>query len=1804
MANCTISTIDYIKGSIPQEQRELFNETLSAYENAEINPIYKSFKDIKNRKVETPEFLAITYKNKIKEPLVLIKGDTIYIPKRTISKDSAIIEETKKLLEEALEEKYLYMLPYNLRKRIITNPYIFYDSAGETTVQKYDTPEGIAIKTTSLLTKATKHALEFKMSLNRELKETSPRYREELKMRAIEEFKGIPLNFKKVFTTASFNNVYIKDNNTVTVLIPRYHLRSSVDSDFIKGKVYETEEDLLNAVKRIYEGDIDDPLRKHNYRTVADLNNNVYSVFLNNSLHHNSQNLNEIDKGRVPINKIMRAINKEINVDPQILNELQYKTITHKGVRIVAIGDNAELTLAKVESERGALDFAVELAKKSGITTLTFVDSVRLPNYLYGSTFYESEFYGRQAVINVGAILRNKGAFDILGTIVHEIIGHPLIGSIKASNPKLFENLYKEVMSTDLGKEISYNLPKVYFMQGYEKEEIIVRYLQHQYSKPLKDLFENKETKPFLKQFLHKFIELLNRVLKKFFGVGLDIGTPFKDGKLDLSRLSENTSIEDLLQKVVDNSFVVSAASAIRMEVEDTNTENKEILKYLKTLKKTLSPTSDEELYLNSATGKKYFRVGDEEKGGMSYFLRTKGKKSSIEDRADKLWAGNDPEKVMNTNLGPMNKKDYIDKLNTIIKEAQIRGKILHAKLRKASGDWNENLQNELEGYLSELGVEEKLFNWIDDNVSKIFDRLGINTFKEGIEESKKDKLIFEQPVSIEEFNIAGTIDILVKHPDNTFSIIDLKTGFRFNDSYMVDPFKYGDLGSSDDILWATYRNKAKLQKMLYAFALKSKYPNIKFKNIYTLWLPSKHYLKSPQMVQKVRVKPYLEMMKKVFQNEFKEQLELIKDRVGKEEFNKLFNPEEYMAGYSHRVTEDMAKARSNNQRLLDLYLAKLRHAVMYDPNPESPQALKGSKGKMKKAAKITKKILELLEKDNTLSLDVMTWNKDIGDLSLFLGTRGTIPSPYIRIFNSLLTAAEQKVDERFQVHYNKFRSLLQPILDNYYQRKGALHKTTRGLIGKIDKAELFEFARIPVYNDNGEIIDYRFRITEEDWNDAINKYSYINHSNLEIYKNFVDYINNSYAQFFVDEKSKNGTAIANEVATYRFKNRDGSPQAITYLDLHNGVRPSRPHQRKFGIFKYSPGFYPKVFKTLEEYPTMSKEQLIEYKNREFSFHLEHNYELQDSTDEAIPMKYLGSVTLNAQPELYSVDLEHQYVRFMKNYLRLEEMKDVYAIGKGLTYYLKHKDDSNFKKTNEWLEFAVKDFIRGIRMEDQKLIEKSIKRYSPTKIANSFMKAMSIPTLGLNLVGGTANGIFITIQTTLASIRNSILKKNITKGLSEDLLGIRGNEVSFTFKDLKQAWVDVWDMAGDIMKGEAYNNKLFLLLNKFNYLPNNWDWALSSELLKTTGNRLFSSRTIYLFYSLPEEIIASLIMAAQLRSMKIVSGEHKGKSLWEMYEVVEKKDENGNPYKIVEWKKDSEGKPISRGVIKTPEGYKDVTELTSVEIERLHYTYEALHGGYRDRDRMKIEMSIWGRMFFQFKKFLPNILRGGITSSHENPGLGRFVPTGEIKDGKEVVKWVSQVMEGRWKVLAKSMFYYMNMRVKENSKDGGEEQTMLEKVFSYFAIDGNENYSWDELDTSQKEAIIDAMQTLSLWSLLGFFGIMAFGGDSKDPWYKFYYRIVGDITAFYNPFEFSKNLANFTPVSWKKGYDVFDSTSTVFTSLSLIALGDEESAFTQEGFLRGGKSFIRNVPLASGIYRTYRQYADTGEIDDYFPILR
>lgn len=1254
-------------------------------------------------------------------------------------------------------------------------------------------------------------------------------------------------------------------------------------------------------------------------------------------------------------------------------------------------------------------------------------------------------------------------------------------------------------------------------------------------------------------------------------------------GKVDRLLLSDSTHIDFLIEGVEGefiNDILIIRPDRIANRVAEG----------LEELSEHLTKDLDSGEYTHTPSKTKYQSVTDYINGGLSWFYRNinTSEKDYATWIADTKWGKRDKTEKLHTSYGHIDHTTFIERYRESIDKGIAKGNIVHKHLERfINGDPTGVIKAQIDQIAFDNKFHPLQFKWVQDRAKLILEKAGVNIFDSNIKEEDKDVILSETKIKSDLLGLGGTVDNLIFHSDGSVSIKDIKTGLSIVKETMSDIFLFGDQGSGQDILWNNPLNRAKLQLMLYAVILKSENPDIKFRSLDVVWVPNENSILRNDPNRTVQVTPFLSMIESVIRNRKPEVYKKLKDSLSDSEFKKLFDPKEYQVGYSKNLAKQVKESVLSPAELLHVKMEQLRHAVFYDLDPHRPTKEFTSK-RLEQAKRLTKEILELKSKTN--DLDLISWKEDISFLSEWLGTTATSSNPYVQVFHSFLRERQTVANQRYQESRAEFLSFLKPIYNLYLQRTGkkTISNLTYNKLVNIDYEDLYGFMYKEIYNKEGELVKYELNHTEEDWQEATNKYDYLNKDNIKIYRAFAEFIHKSYSQFFINEQGNfsegnRKIALANKTATYKSVS-ESVQKPVTNLQLHNGeLERSAPIKDSF---VYSKGFFPKVPRRLEEFGSiLNKNRAKEAWKRFSSFYIEDVYEGWHSQTEALPMKYLGNSIIDANPQKFSMNIEYQFDKFMKAYINKEELDDVYALGKGIQYMAQSNQQDRLA---DFLDKQIKQQIQGIsqsRTSKKNFVGKNKYNLDFLKMLGGLKNVAAAPIMWLNIVGGSANSVFTYMFAVKESVKNQVMKNGA------DFFGIDGKSVDFTAEDLFNSHKSGFQaMMRDSMTAQLKGNKDFLLLKKFGYLPNNWDWASNpSELMSTSMNGI-NQDAFYMFYSIPEEAIATMIMISQLKSMKIKEGPLKGTSLYDMYSPVENYNSNGEKFFTLKWKDDpTTGKPYVRGVLKNEDGsFTELTELDGKEISRLFFAYEKIHGGYRSSERSKLDYYIIGQLFLQFRRYLPNILRIFGMSSAKRSSVGFYKHTEEQENGKDILEWQSNIMEGRWIVLGKYIQNLMGSRFKiENPSNE------LQMFMNTFLL-GNENYNWEELSDNQKEALIESVTSLSMWLMMFAGYIMIFGADGgdDDSFKKWYARIMNDFYQPYNPLEFGKNLTNIAPIGPGKTYSAFNNLITTTLSGMQYVAGDTETALTQEGTLRGWNALQRDIPFLGARRRVVNFYED------------
>lgn len=1127
---------------------------------------------------------------------------------------------------------------------------------------------------------------------------------------------------------------------------------------------------------------------------------------------------------------------------------------------------------------------------------------------------------------------------------------------------------------------------------------------------------------------------------------------------------------------------------------------------------------------------------------------------------ANSLWAGEDPTilKLTDMSVQPVTKDEYVRMVDASYQIGIAKGTIFH-KLVHQYVSKDPNTQGELQQLYAENHILPDEFSWLDGNtIKQIINKTGTNAYAKDAK-LRTDRLYTEKVIASPLLGWAGTADMWIDHGDNIYSVFDLKTGRAFNRMFENSFLKYGRTSVAD--IFDSPRNRAKLQVMLYAFMAKVEHPEARFRNLELLHVRDKWSIGEPDAFRHVNVQAMLE----IIQNTLKAEHPLIYAKLEKlGHFKSIFDPASYM-------TNDSASFENNHPgadpaMLLKLKILELQGLVMYDKDIIG-NVLRDDYASRDRYKRIEELMEEIIKLRNDQSLSYASWDTDMGWMDRWLGSPSASTNPYVKMYYSLLTENKQKARNKYLTWREKLNALIRAL------QKESGTKPITSLIGGTNREKLFGFALKK--EEVGDTFRTRF-VTEKDseWS-----------SLTDTQKKFLVFANDSIGMFFDNKLSDyedpitgKKVALANQVITYR--KRGGREVPVTNLDLYNKTFDKSSGARR-EKFVYKRGFFPKHPPQLVDVAArhggyFSQGVLRFIWNRNMTNYFEAVYDNWFNTDEAIPMKYLGGNGIEMSGN-YTMNVELALDAFVKQHYYKQHLDQTYAFAQATKLYLTAKENAGngitYDRLIDWFENSIDLHILGRRQKEIKFGTRTFGRinkgqyqqFNAVKFLRSVKNFFTGPTMWLKPLTGLPNFVFASLVTLKEGLKNSL-------GLGTANANFDLADIAFGFKEAFKLYL--WDGRSD----DAYKqSKAYLLMEKFGYLPDSYDWYTRPNQLLTARNRMFSSRSMMIFHSLPEEVISTAIFVAQLKSMEFTNTEGVKTNMWEAYDTTTETLSDGTAYTNIEWKGGIRGKRNVSNVSDKPI-YEDVTEMTNEEMNHVKFLYEKMHGGYRIDERVAAEYYIFGEMMLQLKKFMPAMLKNVWASRGIRQTQGYFEKITD-DNGNEVLKWKPQVIEGRYRLILGMLFNALSIK---QSKTNGEKGN---KVLEFLGFQYDESYKWSELSEAQKEDLWDFAITSLMWiaMLFGYFNL--WDRDDEDTLKKIYGRIMNDTAGYVNPLEIGKNITNMIqPISVRKGYKLVESSAELLWSTMLYGAGYDDEALTKQGNFRGWSEFQRNVHFLSAYH--------------------
>ncbi len=1137
-----------------------------------------------------------------------------------------------------------------------------------------------------------------------------------------------------------------------------------------------------------------------------------------------------------------------------------------------------------------------------------------------------------------------------------------------------------------------------------------------------------------------------------------------------------------------------------------------------------------------------------------------------IQQKADKEWdeAGYSADRKLSMiNFGEdVNKEDWIKQKKFDHEKDIANGKIIHWNFELQIGAKNpEVIEAKIQQLKAKYFLLDDSFSWAENSYAAYVKNFGY---------TNRTLDYSEIAIESEELGMAATIDHMIFYDDGEIGINDWKSGSSFSQSFTNRMMKYGDVPSVD--IRNDNMNASKLQVMFGALLWKMKYPDAKFKNLTVQWVNKNLDTKSSQDAAEVNVRAYMNLIKLWMKDNHPEVYK-------KYEKTNLFDIAEYNGynmGTANKIRQWGGGASAYEQSLETDILSVL----MEHNNPREMADIEGGSNfeSKKKLADHAYEILQL--SSGNVAFDTLKDDKDARDITpikRWLASFEDIDNPYLNEYKKIYDQKKHMAMREIQRKRAKFEVLMTPVYTKWINAKGktfveaAFKKRLTKISPWNTKGDgLFQFAWV-TQEDEGVRDDYLVHPDKhpEAWRKLSN-----DEQNLMMY--FHDTLHSYWDQ-------TNPTSLMNRPITIDAYGKD-----VSNFDKI---------KRKFSNtsekeFMYEKGMTPRYYMSIKEIFDkfkFSKKTFQHIFNKYLTFRLENDWDEWQNEEEIIPVKGVQNA-FNTQEDMYTRNVEVMFDRMVRNMEMKDKMDYVYALGQGIRTYLKLKDGGKgarmFKNTVDFLEdkllldilnqvktttFSSK-MVKGIELRlpafivgsDQKDEQQgfNLKAISMHKILLSLKHFSSASIMWLQPINGTRNGIFVSIINAKDAIRNSIVERTLP--------GIDENFIDFSISDIVFAHKKVMAMYTDSMVGNVRKNKTFILAKRFDYLPDNFDWASTESELMSGSSSLIQEGTMYMFHTIPEEFNALVIMVAQLNRMKNRS-DGKVVSIWDSYS--EPRD-IGNGVYDVDWIGGS------RGVVKRGEITTELGELDGLEVRKMKRVYQRIHGNYRREERAALEAYIIGQIFIQFRKYLGAILFGSFGSKKYDPTLGYYKHKTDkdgnavFKDKQAVMEWNSRIIEGRFFVFRN--FLMNGLRV----------------------MQGKQESWWGDMETDEKAQVVDFGITMTLLLTMLTAMSMIFDDDDEKDSFRLWLDVIRqNSTQHWNPLDQVRSIVQ-APATIKKPYDISIGVADMVTSLYLLSIGDSEGALTRDGRLKGAAALQKGLPGKSSIYNIRRFVNNTQYIDD------
>jgi len=1042
---------------------------------------------------------------------------------------------------------------------------------------------------------------------------------------------------------------------------------------------------------------------------------------------------------------------------------------------------------------------------------------------------------------------------------------------------------------------------------------------------------------------------------------------------------------------------------------------------------------------------------------------------------------------------------------------------------------------------------------------------------------TEDDKLGAELMLHSPILKIATQIDGLIQKPNGNLVMVDWKSGPRFMSNFATRMLRWGETGGTakergvTNHIDNTKLSESKLQNVLRALIIKEHVPEARFEAVYTYHIDRTNVNKAPYVAN---IQDYLSVIGSFFQA-----------KENQKEFPGIYQQLD-KAGLLDAKNYYVASYRGEGNEINRNLIGKTRDQQLDYLNAElqyiTTRISEGNYGDIEREKRMQRDLaieLAKLEQLSSEEVNVDDFSGNIGVVKRWIGTLYNIGDPIINSYTNFYMRSKRAFDDDKFNEAKVWRGLVEEFRDEYFSKnpiKKVIRFSTFRQLNLISNKDVWKFAWIR--KDEG--VDKTPGWYRKPMHMVEAEYKAGTMSKIE-YK-IMKYIEKRWTQQF--NKLSQRTAYEDNFGNIK-----------TIKDVYSLRSMSDVTNDEGELLDYfMPRTQPSYADVLEKFETenivlrtgkRAWETLKTFRDKTLTMFFDEQFQEDYTTHvNKIPIRYLGSTKVISD-EIHTFNLEEIHLKFMNGMFQKEHFEAPLALADGLKSYYQFKElvsSSDKKRWEQYSKFMELQIISTIL--NRKLYDADNWSKSPIILQNPWTKEtksdmdpkqyrvslykaiMALKdlrtgvALWLRVGSGSFNGAIITMFTIISTLKGSIVKR----------LGVDEKDIDFTSSDMVWAGKEIAKYFYAQIANTRHQNKLYNLMNRYNYLPDNYDYSVDQSDMRMVKNPIFRYSNLFFFHAIHEEWGHAILFAAQLRRMKHAVD---GSSMWDNY------DNEG------QWIKYKGGKLNVRGVEqrhgrKAEKGYQEeggeiITGLTAAEITRMYKVSTLLHGAYRRHERTFLELTALGTWFTQFKKYLFSLTMTAWESQYSDQALGSYVQqvedtvdengnrrkktmmitdpeTGE-KTEAPIMDWVNSVHQGR---------AWVAFGIVKNIVSGGK--------FS--------NYKWTNLSGRDQEGAIDFYMKsagfLFLWAL-------AAGDMDDDDWFTMRAKYLRhDLLQGYNPFEVMRTAK--MPFATMSMMVDFSESFAEFTGA--VAHGD----VTRSGHYRGEKKLSKNVPFWSVQYELDR----------------